>query len=131
AWIYPGSSAQEVLKLILAFGPRVVAVTRGERGAIAGSGDAFVDVAGIPVAVIDTVGAGDSFGAALITALIDEGAFGKEATGLADKAVLGRAVSYAVVASAITCTRTGATPPSRAEIDVRLRSASDAQSPEV
>jgi hypothetical protein len=31
--------------------------------------------------------------------------------------MLGRAVLYAVAASAITCTRTGATPPSRDEID--------------
>jgi len=131
AWIYPGSSPEEVLNLILAFGPMIVAVTRGECGAIAASGDGFVDVAGIPIAVVDTVGAGDSFGAALIAALIDEGAFGKEATGRPEEAVLARAVSYAVVASAITCTRTGATPPSRAEIDARLRSVSDAQSPTV
>jgi fructokinase len=128
AWIYPGLSAEDVLKLILSLGPRIVAVTRGEHGAIAASGDALVDVAGIRVAVVDTVGAGDSFGAALIAALIDEGAFGVGATRLPDEAVLARAVSYAVAASAITCTRTGATPPSRAEIASQLRSASDAPS---
>jgi fructokinase len=131
AWIYPGLAAEEVLKLILGFGPTVVAVTRGEQGAIAASGDAFVDVAGIPVPVVDTVGAGDSFGAALVAALIDEGAFGLRATQAPDEAVLTRAVSYAVAASAITCTRTGATPPSRAEIDAQLRSRADARSPAV
>jgi fructokinase len=129
AWIYPGLTAEEVLKLILGLGPRVVAVTRGEQGAIAGSGDTIVDIAGIPVVVVDTVGAGDSFGAALIAALIDEGAFGFDATRLPDESVLTRAVSYAVAASAITCTRTGATPPSRAEIASQLRSVSDTPSP--
>jgi fructokinase len=129
AWIYPGLSAREVLELILGFGPRVVAVTRGELGALAASGGIFVDIAGIRVSVVDTVGAGDSFGAALISALIDEGAFGSETTRLPDESVLAHAVSYAVAASAITCTRTGATPPSRAEVDAQLRSASDAQSP--
>ena len=129
AWIYPGLTAEEVLKLILGFGPRVVAVTRGEQGAIAGSGDTIVDIAGIPVVVVDTVGAGDSFGAALIAALIDEGAFGFDATRLPDESVLARAVSYAVAASAITCTRTGAAPPSRAEIESQLRSVGDAPSP--
>jgi fructokinase len=129
AWIYPGLSAREVLKLILGFGPRVVAVTRGEHGAIAASSDAFVDIPGLPVAVVDTVGAGDSFGAALIAALIDEGAFGVEATRPPDKSVLARAVSYAVAASAITCTRTGATPPSRADIASQLGSVSDTPSP--
>jgi fructokinase len=131
AWIYPGLSAEEVLKLILSFGPTVVAVTRGEQGAIAASGDAFAQVAGIPVPVVDTVGAGDSFGAALVAALIDEDAFGLRATQGPDEAALTRAVSYAVAASAITCTRTGATPPSRAEIDAQLRSSTDARSPTV
>jgi len=125
AWTYPGRPAGEVLELILDLGPRVVALTRGERGAVAASGDAFVDIAGIPVAVVDTVGAGDSFGAALIAALIDEGAFGPEATRPPNETVLAHAVSYAVAASAITCTRTGATPPSRAEIDAQLASVSD------
>jgi len=129
AWIYPGLTAGKVLELILGFGPRVVAVTRGEHGAIAGSGDAIVDVAGIPVAVVDTVGAGDSFGAALIAALIDEGAFGLDAMLPPDEPALCRAVSYAVAASAITCTRTGATPPSRAEIAAQLRSLSGAEFP--
>jgi fructokinase len=131
AWIYPGLPAEDVLSLVLDHGPRVVAVTRGERGAIAGSGNAFVEVPGIRVTVVDTVGAGDSFGAALIAALIDNGAFGLQATREPDEGVLARAVSYAVVASAITCTRTGATPPSRAEIDAQLRSVSDAPSPAV
>lgn len=121
AWVYPGLQAQDVLQLILALGPRMVAVTRGENGAIAGSNGAVVEVAGIPVNVVDTVGAGDSFGAALIAGLVDEGAFGPRATRTTDEAVLSRAVSYAVAASAITCTRSGAAPPSRNEIDAQLR----------
>ena len=121
AWIYPGLSAERALAQILAFGPRIVAVTKGERGAIAGSGNVVVDVAGVPVAVADTVGAGDSFGAALIAALVNEGAFGPDATQPPDESVLARAVSYAVAGSAITCTRTGAVPPSREEIDLQLR----------
>jgi fructokinase len=131
AWIYPGLSTEEVLRQILGFGPCVVAVTRGEHGAVAASGDVFVDVAGIRVGVVDTVGAGDSFGAALIAALMDEGVFGSETTRLPDKTRLARAVSYAVAASAITCTRTGATPPSRPEIEAQLRSLSDAETPAI
>jgi fructokinase len=121
AWIYPGLRAEDVLELILDFGPRVVAVTRGERGAIARSNGAAVDIGGIPVDILDTVGAGDSFGAALIAALVDEGAFGPQATRTSDEGVLAHAVSYAVAASAITCTRRGAAPPSREEVDAQLR----------
>ena len=121
AWIYPGLAIEELLDLLLGFGPRIVAVTRGERGAVAASRDCFVDVAGIPVAVVDTVGAGDTFGAAFVAALVDEGAFGPAVAQTVDEVVLGRAVSYAVAASAITCTRIGAVPPSRDEIDAQLR----------
>jgi fructokinase len=121
AWIYPGCSVEGVLELVLGFGPRIAALTRGENGAIAGSSEGFVDIAGIPLAVVDTIGAGDSFGAAFIAALVDEGAFGPVTTRTPDQEALGRAVTYAVVASAITCTRTGAEPPSRAEIATQLR----------
>jgi fructokinase len=121
AWIYPDLRPEDVLGLILDLGPRVVAVTRGENGAIAGSNGGVVDIAGIPVDVVDTVGAGDSFGAALIAGLVDEGAFGPLATRTSDEGALASAVSYAVAASAITCTRRGAAPPSRDEIEAQLR----------
>jgi fructokinase len=110
-----------VLELILGLGSSIVAVTRGRHGAVAASRDGVADVAGIAVAVVDTVGAGDCFGAAFVAALVDEGAFGPGATRTADEAVLKRAISYAVAASAINCTRTGAAPPSRDEIEAQLR----------
>jgi fructokinase len=125
AWIYPGVPLEDVLERILAFGPRLVAVTRGERGALARSPLAAVDVPAIPVTVVDTVGAGDSFGAALLAALVDERALGPSAARELDRDVLERAVRYAVAASAVTCTRTGAVPPTRAEIDATLRSVVD------
>jgi fructokinase len=119
AWIYPGRSIEDVLDAVLAFGPRLVAVTRGGSGAVARSRLAEVDIAGIAVDVADTVGAGDSFGAALVAALVDEGALGPGEQRELDRPVLERAVTYAVTASAITCTRTGADPPTREEIDGR------------
>lgn len=120
AWIYPRLRVDEVIELILGFGPRVIAVTRGKNGAVAASNGAFVDVAGVPVTVVDTIGAGDTFGAAFIAALVDEAAFGPQSSRPVDEPVLGRAVAYAVAASAITCTRRGAVPPSRSEIQTLL-----------
>jgi fructokinase len=125
AWIYPGRPIEAVLELILRFGPAIVALTRAAEGAVAASKDGFVDIPGIPVEVVDTVGAGDSFGAALIAALVDEGAFGPHPPPTTlEPAVLARAVSYAVAASAITCTRTGAVPPTRNEIEAQLKALS-------
>lgn len=89
----------------------------GPGGAIAASADGHARVTAVPITVKDTVGAGDSFGAALLAALVDHDALELEATRPLDDSLLEEAVAYAVNASAITCTRTGAVPPSRAEID--------------
>jgi fructokinase len=120
AWIYPEGDARSVLESLLALGPRLVALTRGRRGAMVASHEAVVDVPGIEVEVVDTVGAGDSFGAALLAALVDEDTFGPKPTQPLAAGVLARAATYAIAASALTCTRTGAMPPTRDEIESLL-----------
>lgn len=50
------------------FGVELVCITRGEHGCWIGSETECVDVLGLPVQVVDTVGAGDAFTAALIVA---------------------------------------------------------------
>jgi fructokinase len=116
-WIYAGLELAAVLERILELGPRLVAITLGPNGAIAASRDGQATVPGIPVTVVDTIGAGDSFGAALLAALVEGGALKPGATRALDDGLLEEAVAYAVTASAITCTRRGAVPPTRAEID--------------
>jgi fructokinase len=123
AWIYPNLPLADVPEAILDFGPRLVALTCGASGAVARSRTAAVEVPGISVHLVDTVGAGDSFGAALIAALVDNGALGPAPEREVDETVLRRAVTYAVAASAVTCTHTGAVPPSRNEIEAMLATA--------
>jgi len=120
AWIYPDWSCAKVVDRILELGPRLVAITHGANGAVARSTTSAVDVPGIAVKVVDTVGAGDSFGAGLIAALIDQRAFGPDSDRQLDEDVLRTAVEYAVVASALTCTRAGAVSPGRGEIDQQV-----------
>jgi fructokinase len=117
AWIYPELDDAAILDRILGLGPRLVAMTLGALGAVAVSRDGRARVPAVPVAVVDTVGAGDSFGAALIAALVERDALEPGATRPLDDSLLEEAIEYAVTASAITCTRRGAVPPSRAEID--------------
>src|SRR5207302_157946 len=59
----------------------------------------------------------DSVGAALLAALVERKALEPGATRSLDDSLLEESVEYAVTASAITCTRMGAVPPSRAELD--------------
>jgi len=117
AWIYPELERADVLERILGLGPRLVAITMGPLGAVAASREGQAQVPAVPVTVVDTVGAGDSFGAALLAALVERDALEPGATRPLDDSLLGEAVEYAVTASAITCTRRGAVPPSRAEIE--------------
>lgn len=117
SWIYPGLDSAGVLERVLGLGPRLVAITMGTLGAVAASREGQARVPAIPVTVVDTVGAGDSFGAALLAALAERDALGPGAMRPFDDALLEEALAYAVAASAITCTRRGAVPPSRAEIN--------------
>jgi fructokinase len=84
---------------------------------MAASPEGMARIPAIPVTLADTVGAGDSFGAALLAALTDRYAIEPDTERPLDNSLLEEAVTYAIAASAITCTRTGAVPPSRAEID--------------
>jgi fructokinase len=122
AWVYPDLELERILDRILGLGPRLVAITLGRFGAVAASPDARVRVPALRIIVADTVGAGDSFGAALLAALAEQGALESEATPRLDNSLLEDALTFAVTASAITCTRAGAVPPSRAEIDAWIGS---------
>ena len=65
-----GSTEQQLRRLMDQFGLRAVAYTRGADGALLLRGDETSDLAGKPIEVIDTVGAGDSFTAAFALGLL-------------------------------------------------------------
>ena len=69
------------------------------------------------VKVIDTVGAGDTFQAALLTWLDEHEALTPEALAALDGEALGALLGFAAKAAAITCSRRGADMPRRAELD--------------
>ena len=105
----------------LAEGARLVVITRGAAGAEAWHGTAgSVAVAAPAGPVVDTIGAGDSFQAALLFALQAMGRSQAEALAELSTDGLRRALSFAVRCAAITCSRPGADPPRRAEIAADL-----------
>lgn len=114
--LYPGTDPAELARDWLARGPALVVVTRGREGASAFTATSTASVAGRPVTVADTVGAGDTFQAALLARLGDTAARSRAGlSGLGDDA-LADLLEYAGRASAITCTRRGADLPRRAEL---------------
>ena len=60
--------------------------------------------------MVDTVAAGDTFTAGLLTSLHRSGALGGRLHGLAED-TLHEAIRYGLRAAAITCSRPGADPP--------------------
>jgi fructokinase len=119
-WLEPSADPESVAADWLARGPSLVVVTRGGDGAVAvGRSCGTVERAGVDVDVVDTVGAGDSFMSALVAGLHTRGLLGAAARSRlaaldADEAAA--VVDEAIAASAITCSRLGANPPSAAEL---------------
>jgi fructokinase len=109
-WLYPGQDADRVLRRWRELGPTVLVMTDGGRGARFLDADGEVaTVPSRPVAVVDTVGAGDAFMAGLINALIGSGFS-------AGSAVPAGVVDEAILVAALTCARAGANPPTAAEL---------------
>jgi fructokinase len=120
-WLYPGRAVEDSLAAWARMGPRFCVATLGERGAVAFSSGGRLAVAAPKIEVVDTVGAGDSFMSALLSAMDRDGALGPNTSAL-DPAQFAPWLTFAAAASAITCTRKGSDPPTRAEVEARLRS---------
>lgn len=114
--LYPGTDPAELARDWLARGPALVVVTRGREGASAFTATSTASVAGRPVTVADTVGAGDTFQAALLARLGDTAARSRAGLSGLGEGALADLLEYAGRASAITCTRRGADLPRRAEL---------------
>lgn len=119
-WLCPGEDVEQVAARWLAAGPAIVVVTRGGNGAVALCRSGRAEVAGRPITVVDTVGAGDSFTSGLLDHLAGVGLLGAdrlEALRAIDVGEVEAMMAHAVRISAITCQRAGADPPRRDELD--------------
>ncbi|WP_417669179.1 carbohydrate kinase family protein [Roseibium sp.] len=102
---------------LLALGPKLVVVTRGKDGAAAYFADgSSVSVEGSPVAVIDTVGAGDTFNAGFLASLSDQRLIDKASVANLSKHAVEAALTYGAKVAAITVSRAGANPPWKSEL---------------
>jgi fructokinase len=119
-----GFGVDDVVARWLASGPSVVLVTHGGNGATGylKSGEKIA-VSGKRVNVIDTVGAGDTFHAAILSYLSRSGRLSKKGVAELTARELDCAIDFAVTASAITCSRQGADLPTKAEVEAKINEA--------
>ncbi|MBW8761494.1 MAG: carbohydrate kinase [Microbacterium sp.] len=118
-WLYPGEDPLEVAQRLQRSGPAIVVVTRGGDGADAVTAAGVVRVGGHRVDVVDTVGAGDTFMAALIHSLRDAGLSGaasREALRGVDEELVRAMLAFGAAAAAVTVSRPGADPPRLDEV---------------
>ena len=113
-WMFPGLGYRDAAEQLLASGVRLVVVTLGSAGSFGAHRDLRINVEAVPVDLVDTIGAGDAFGAALLAWLHDNGHLERGLTLQSDQ--LRAALQYACAAAAITCSRAGAEPPWKHEM---------------
>jgi len=114
--LYGATNDDALARRWLAGGSRLVVMTRGGHGATAWNRHGRVDVAAPRVEVVDTVGAGDTFQAAMLAWLAETGALEPARLAALDASALTALLQFAASAAAITCSRRGANLPRRAEL---------------
>lgn len=123
AWIYPDVPGEVVAKGWLQTGPAMVVITKGSEGSLIATRDQQLYVFPAHSKVTDTVGAGDSFMAALLDSMIRTKLLGRgrrsrlRSVGARE---LQRIAQRASTAAGITVSRAGANPPSRRELEAAL-----------
>jgi fructokinase len=112
-YLFPGVESLEAARSILDRGPSVVLLTAGGEGAyvITHTGERLVPANRVDV--VDTVGAGDSFGAGFLVAWTESGPPGD----FTDTDRLVAAAGFGARVAGIVCGRRGADPPWRSELE--------------
>lgn len=121
--LWPGADPAALAGEWRAAGVGLVVVTRGGEGVTAFTAAGRLDRPARRVAVVDTVGAGDTFQAALLTALAEGGLLTPDGLGRLGGEPLAAILDFAGRAAALTCTRRGADLPRRAELEASARPA--------
>ncbi len=114
--LFAGRSPADFAAEALAAGIGLVVVTRGHEGASGFTARGAVAVPAAPVAVVDTVGAGDTFQAALLAWLSEQGRLNPAALDSLPTEAVTAALTFASRAAAVTCGRRGADMPRRADL---------------
>lgn len=111
AWRWPDKTIEEVAQEWVEQGVTLVVITDGARGAYGCTASASVRCDAPPVDVIDTIGAGDTFTAGLISWLADHSFTIPDALRSLTSSQLKAALDAAIALASDTCTRPGADPP--------------------
>lgn len=118
--LYPEQDPQRVIEGWLQHRCQLVFLTRGGEGAtVFSKGHGSWSVPACSVKIADTVGAGDTFQAALITWLTEKQLDSVEGVQSLGREQIDGMLKFAVQAAALTCSKTGPDLPYRHQLDLR------------
>ena len=112
----PGVALGDFCTQALDQGVRLVLVTRGAQGALAATRSTRAEAAAVAGPVVDTVGAGDAFQAAMLAWLAENDFLHIDGLATIGEPRLRDALRFACTAASLTCARRGADLPTRAEL---------------
>ncbi len=116
AWFGLEGDEDALARHWLHHGARLVVVTRGAEGAVGYTADHKVTVPSERVAVVDTVGAGDTFDAGVLASLKMQNLLTKQQVVKLSEEQIAKALALGARAAAVTVSRAGANPPWAKEI---------------
>jgi fructokinase len=114
--LFPGIDPATLAAEWLQTGTALVVVTRGKEGASAWTAAHHVEIRAARVTVVDTVGAGDAFQAALLAGLAERGLLTMAGLRSLPADVLAEVLTFATRTAGLTCARPGADLPRRPEL---------------
>ena len=121
-YVYPKLEVEKALKKIISMGPWLAICTLGSKGAVAmlrrNDGSVIkASTLGVNLPVVDTIGAGDTFHGAFLSWLELKGKMSRSELAALSETDLNNSLNFANKAAAIVCSRRGADPPSRKEVE--------------
>ena len=117
AWLAGGMDPEAIAKSWLNRHPAAIILTQAEAGSTVFTERFEASASAEPVQVVDTVGAGDTFTAGVLATMIEAGVTSRPALDACDRDTWISAIDLGARAAAITCSRRGANPPTRAELN--------------
>ena len=116
-WIFSNDNPKDSAINIIKSGASLVFVTLGKKGAFVVNKELeIIEVPAKEIEVIDTIGAGDTFAAALITHLLENSWINENELEKLKTTDLTAILTNCALAATITCSRQGANPPHRHEV---------------